>query len=491
MRQPFIGESLDVKPQPIVLDGRNGKTHPIVDGKLVPIVLGEPDGKLLPIVVVDRFPSFPELTDPQSPLDPDSKPIGDESFVENGETAKQSQTTGIKINNKRTKDSAKRIKPSSKPKKPRSASEIASPLLAPEVRAKSLATRRRNAAQKKKNKAKNKKARAERALANGGRVSKTGRIYSADSITKKSTAMREVTSRRIEDELHNGILITRNLGSSDKYRFRSPTEDLLFEFLTRQHDQPGNRSFPYTHLFYPERDYPEDSQDWTVTPEGLLSATVRDFDIYFENNGGDLCYQYQCKGLTCFFYNLRKALQHRVSKKTSKTFYLNVRKDLFSLVVRDSVNSFICQYCEGIENEIPRETFYVSLTSVRHRIHNNYLLDAVDVWDLLVAESNHFWKYWYSFFKTAFPIEHKIHFRANELFKQSRASYLNPQPPNFTSSKEIALQYGQFLIQAKTENNYSDSESGLHSQWEAAHERGWKALKEKLPPAFSPTIAPR
>jgi hypothetical protein len=133
MRQPFIGESLDRKPQSIVLDGLNGKTHPIVDGKLVPIVLGEPNGKLLPIVVVNRFPSFPELTDPRSPLDHDSKPIGDESFVENGEMAKQSQTTGIKINNKRTKDSAKRIKPSTEPKKPRSASEIASPLLAPEA----------------------------------------------------------------------------------------------------------------------------------------------------------------------------------------------------------------------------------------------------------------------------------------------------------------------------------------------------------------------
>jgi hypothetical protein len=303
--------------------------------------------------------------------------------------------------------------------------------------------------------------------------------------------MREVTSRRIEDELHNGILITRNLGSSDKYRFRSPTEDLLFEFLTRQHDQPGDYSFPYTHLFYPEREYPEDSHDWTVTPEGLLSATVRDFDIYFENNGVDLCFQFQCKGLTCFFYNLRKALQHRVSKKTSKTFYLNVRKDLFSLVVRDSVNGFICQYCEGIKNEITRFIRYVSLTSVRHWIHNNYLLDAVDVWDLLEAESNHFWNYWYRFFKVAFPIEQKIHFRADGLFKQSRASYLNPPPPNFTSSREIALQYGQFLIQAKAEDNYSDSESGLHSQWEAARERGWKAIKEKLPSAFSPTIALR
>jgi hypothetical protein len=209
MRQPFIGESLDRKPQSIVLDGLNGKTHPIVDGKLVPIVLGEPNGKLLPIVVVNRFPSFPELTDPRSPLDHDSKPIGDESFVENGEMAKQSQTTGIKINNKRTKDSAKRIKPSTEPKKPRSASEIASPLLAPEARAKSLATRRRNASKKKKAEEAKKKARADNARATGGRVSKTGRIYSADSITNKSTAMREVTSRRIEHKLHIGILITR------------------------------------------------------------------------------------------------------------------------------------------------------------------------------------------------------------------------------------------------------------------------------------------
>jgi hypothetical protein len=300
--------------------------------------------------------------------------------------------------------------------------------------------------------------------------------------------MREVTSRRIEDKLHNGILITRKLCSSDKYQFRSPTEDLLFEFLTRQHDQPGNRSFPYTHLFYPEREYPEDSQDWTVTPEGLLTATVRDFDIYFENNGDDLCFQFQCKGLTGFYYNLRKALQHRVSKKTSKTFYLNVRRDLFSLVVRDSVNDFICQHGKGLENEIPRGTFYVSLTSVRHWIHKDYLLDPPQVWDLLVAESKRFWNYWYSFFRAAFPIEHKIHFRANELFKQSRAPYLNPAPPNFTSSKDIALQYGQFLIQAKAENNYSDDESGLHFQWEAAREHGWKALKEKLPPTFSPTI---
>jgi hypothetical protein len=243
-------------------------------------------------------------------------------------------------------------------------------------------------------------------------------------------------------------LITRNLGSSDKYQFRSPTEDLLFEFLTCQHDQPGDCSFPYTHLYYPEREYPEDSHDWTVTPEGLLSATVRDFDIYFENDGFDLCYQYQCKGLTGFNYNLRKALEHRISKKTSKTLYLTVRKDLYSLVVRDSVNRFICRYGDGIKNEIPRIISYVSLTSVRHWIHKNYLLTPVQVWDLLEAESKRFWAYWYKFFKAAFPIEQRIHFRADELFQQSRGSYLNPPPPNFTSSKDIALQYGQFLIQA-------------------------------------------
>ena len=488
MRQPFVGESLNGKPQPIVLDGLNGKTHPIVDGELAPIVLGERDGKLLPIVVVNRFPSFPELTDPQSLLDPDSKPIGDESFVENDEMAKQSQTTGIKIKNKRTKNSAKRIKPPPEPKKPRSATEIASPLLTPETRAKSLATRRRNAAKKKKAEEAKKKARANNALATGGRVSKTGRIYSAESITNKRNAAKDVTSRRIEDELHNGILITRNLGSSDKYRFRSPTEDLLFDFLTRQHDQPGDYSFPYTHLFYPEREYPEDSQDWTVTPEGLLTATVRDFDIYFDNNGADLCFQYQCKGLTGFNYNLRKALEHRISKKRSKTLYLTIRQDLYSLVVRDSVNRFICKYGQGIESEIPRGTFYVSLTSVRHWVHNNYLLDPVQVWDLLEAESKRFWAYWYSFFKAVFPIEQRIHFRANELFQQSRADYL--KPPSFASFKDIALRYGQFLIQAKTENNYSNSESALHSQWETARARGWKALKEKLPPAFTPTKFP-
>jgi hypothetical protein len=187
---------------------------------------------------------------------------------------------------------------------------------------------------------------------------------------------------------------------------------------------------------------------------------------------------------------LRKALEHRISKKKSKTLYLTARQDLFSLVVRDSVNGHICQYGKGIKNEIPRVISYVSLTSVRHWIHNNYQLSPDQVWDLLDSEHKRFWGYWYKFFKAVFPIEQGIHFRADELFQQSRASYLNPPPPNFTSSKDIALQYGQFLIQAKGENNYSDDESGLHFHWEASRERGWKALKEKLPPAFTPTKFP-
>ena len=171
-------------------------------------------------------------------------------------------------------------------KEPKTGKDLAKPLLSPKAQRKSLETRRRNAELKKQKAAQEKKERGERAIAKGGRVTKTGRIYEAEFLQHKKDAMRSVTLQRLEDEVAEGRCITRNLTAPagvdlnlpDKYR--SLTEDLLFTFLELRKDR-----LLYTALYYPERDYPHDCHDWSVTPYGKVVPWVRDFDLLFRFEG--------------------------------------------------------------------------------------------------------------------------------------------------------------------------------------------------------------
>jgi hypothetical protein len=166
----------------------NGKSAPSVadlaDGKLVPIVVKKSNGKPAVIEKVNRFLSLGGIIEPEIWDLP--RKIGPPT-CEEGPMVKSTQSSGIlykniSLDNKTMPAKRAKSPKQKKPKKPRTAREIASPLLNPKVIRKSLETRRRNAARKKAKAAQEKKERGDLAIANGGRVTKTGRIYEAESL---------------------------------------------------------------------------------------------------------------------------------------------------------------------------------------------------------------------------------------------------------------------------------------------------------------------
>jgi hypothetical protein len=399
-----------------------------------------------------------------------------------------------KLKIKKPKQKTRAAKPkSAKKKEPKTGSDLASPLLTPKARRKSLETRRRNAARKRAKAAQDREERGLRAIATGGRVTKTGRIYEAESLQHKKEAMQTVTLKRLEDEVAAGLCIARNLTApdgvdlKDEGKYRSLTEDLLFTFL-ENHKEDLN----YSGLYYPERDYPHNSQDWSVTPYGKLVPWVRDFDILWHSeDSADIWFQFQGKGQNLWFLQLRKALQHRISVHTSQALYLGVRKALFDLLLRQATNYLTGLYHEQRETEpteIHRQIIYVSYTSITDWIKHDYHLSGVQCLDLLFLESKRFHNYCYGFFKAVWPREERVLSQAVDRMKWREFKTLTTAPvdPNALTSKEIAAEFGATLMESRDEFHLDESEQVLFNEWFTAREKGFGALK--LPPLYKPTI---
>jgi hypothetical protein len=193
--------------------------------------------------------------------------------------------------------------------------------------------------------------------------------------------MQEVTLKRLDDEVAAGLCIARDLVSKsgdlkDEGKYRSLSESLLFTFLEKHKEELG-----YVALYYPERDYPHDCHDWSVTPYGKVIPWVRDFDLLIPIDGqADLWFQFQGKGQNLWFLDLRKALQHKIRVHTSQTLYLGVRRSLFDLLLRQASNLFAGLYQKQRQTaqvEIRRGIHYVSYTSVTDWIKRDYRLSGL------------------------------------------------------------------------------------------------------------------
>lgn len=423
-----------------------------------------------------------------------------------GPLVKTVQSSGIKL---KIKDPKEELRPAKRPnspkkgqsKKPRTAYQIASPLLDPKVQRKSLETRRRNAEARKKNAARKKKERGERAIAKGGRVTKTGRTYEAESLQHKKDAMSAVTLQRLEDEASDGLCIARNLtaratpdnpdGIDLKHEgeYRSGTEDLLFTFLESQ-----KKALDYTALYYPERDYPHDCHDWSVTPEGLPIPWVRDFDILFRFDGeADIWFQFQGKGQNLWFQQLHSALQHKIKATSSRSLYLGVRRALFDLILRHETNKLACYYFNNLYSgdrpAITRQINYVSYTSVNEWIKRDYHLTGLQCFDLLELESRRFYDYCYNFFQAVWPREesiinttfHRLDDHAFNFFLTTPVDRLALTP------KEVAAEYGAWFAQVRRSKHLEETELLLHNEWLTAPKKGFDALKDKRPALYTPT----
>jgi hypothetical protein len=465
--------SLNGEQGPIIADGLNGELAPIIaiaiNDKPLPIVVNNHNDKSARIEMANCLPSFDEISDAETAdlpaeIDPPTRKIGP--------LVKTAQSSGIKLkikNPEKVLSPAKRPNSPKKgrPKKPRTAHQIASPLLDPKVRRKSLETRRRNAQIKKQNAARLKKERGERAIAKGGRVTKTGRIYEAESLQHKKDAMSAVTLQRLDDEVSAGLCVARNLiaratpdnpdGIDLKHddEYRSLTEDLLAAFLEKH-----KAALQYTALYYPERDYPHDCHDWSVTPSGQTIPWVRDFDILFRFDGEeDIWFQFQGKGQNLWFQQLRSALQHKIKATSSRSLYLGVRA-LFDLVLRHETHKLARFYFNGSPSII-RPIRYVSYTSVKHWIRQDYHLTGEQCLDLLERESSRFIAYCYHFFKAVWPDEMNLIAITYRRLKghiddhNFEIPLTTPFDPLLLTPKEVAAEYGAYVRLCPAEENIS------------------------------------
>jgi hypothetical protein len=337
---------------------------------------------------------------------------------------------------------------------------------------------------------KEKKERGERAIATGGRVTKSGRIYEAESLQHKKDAMRSVTLQRLEDEVAAGRCIARNLTDPagtdltlpDKYR--SLTESLLATFLENH-----KAALLYSALYYPERDYPHDCHDWSVTPYGKLVPWVRDFDMLIRFDGEpDFWLQFQGKGQNLWFVQLKKALQHKIKARSSQTLYLGVRKSLFDLFLRQATNNLARRYFrEHDKTEIIRPIYYVSYTSVNDWTKRGYALNGIDCFELLELEDKRFYNYCYAFFEAVWPREERVLRDAIDRMKDRDfwMCHTTPVDPKALTSKEIAAEFGATLNEIRRSYKWEETEQFLYNEWLDARQKGFTDLK--LPALFKPT----
>jgi hypothetical protein len=315
--------------------------------------------------------------------------------------------------------------------------------------------------------------------------------------------MSAVTLQRLEDEASAGLCIARNLtaratadnpnGIDLKHEgeYRSLTEDLLATFL-----QNHKKVLGYSSVHYPERDYPHDCHEWSVTPSGQPIPWVRDFDILFRFDGEeDIWFQFQGKGQNLWFQQLRKALQHKIKASSSRSLYLGVRKALFDLVLRHETQKLVRYYFDGSPTVI-RPIRYISYTSVKDWIKNDYSLNGEQCFDLLERESSRFIAYCYDFFEAVWPRESNLITTTRNRLRDHINDHgfdfflTAPVDPLLLTPKEVAAEYGAWFAQVRRGERFEETELLLHNEWMTARKKGFNALKPKLPSRFLPTVPP-
>lgn len=189
-------------------------------------------------------------------------------------------------------------------------------------------------------------------------------------------------------------------------------------------------------------------------------------------SGSDYWLQFQGKGQNLWFLQLRKALQHKIKATSSRSLYLGFRRALFDLLLREATNRLARQYFrEHNKTEITRSIFYVSYTSVKHWISQDYYLTGLQCLDLIELESKRFYNYCAKFFKAVWPRESSIldstHDAVENRLENGDFDLLltTPVDPKALTSKELAAEYGAWLsrvrkVSTSKKPNYSCTTNG-------------------------------
>jgi hypothetical protein len=315
----------------------------------------------------------------ESPFTPEIDPI---SIGETGGDDKTAPITGRK--NKKIKG-AKPPKTQNAPKVTKKRRKAPRKFTKRE-RAKSLATRKENAKARKKAKAEARKLEGRQAEASGGRVTKTGRIYGAEPIWNLQMGMREVNAAQALKNDAAGTHPIINLKGFRSDGTRSDAERLFLDFLCRHR----GKGFLFLDLASPELadrlNKTDKAKEWSFTFYGKLTSWIRDVDLDFdppnatEAKAPALFTQFQVKGASKLYTDLRKCLNPRTGAKRAKMLFRDLRKDALELLIRRATNRLLEKDCK--DSPHPRLCYHISHRSILEWRDKHYTVKGSKVWSL-------------------------------------------------------------------------------------------------------------
>lgn len=303
------------------------------------------------------------------------------------------------------------------------------------------------------------------ALATGGNVSDTGRIYGSETYQRMVQAGRRLGE---STQARNSALkrpATHGLKQGQSRRgqrkvvpdLRSWAEDKRIGFLF------VHRDFIDLACRYPELSYPERSSDVSCSFHSHITYWTRDFDEEI----GDDCFQTQVKGTDWLFKAFEDSLSD-VTVYSPKAFiqkrkkFKRVLKALLDMKIRTITNRL--QIKLKVKDVLPlRYQSNRSLCQWQKDFKEifKYTQNEETLLALCKKESRRFINYHDRWLANIFPEHHNVIAYAKELF----APRINSGEEKQWTALAVAEVFARCLKEAKAELNFDDSELAIFRLW--------------------------